>query len=146
MYFSAGVDEVQEPSRKDRDRVFLVVDVCQTTTCESDVLIDIVCEGLVADTRHAVADGAEDGRAGKVQRQEYGVKQCERGAERVADDSNLLRGRMAGEGLLHCGKDVWRRLRVRIQETTVCLDGRRNVREQRGAEARQEEIGIRQIC
>lgn len=65
----AGMREAQEPAGQDGHRVLLVGNPreARATGERGDVSVDVVCKGLVADARHAVADNFERGGGGQVQ-------------------------------------------------------------------------------
>ena len=67
-----------------RNRVLLVVDVHHISTH----LINKVREILVADTGHAITNHVHRHARGEVQGEVDAVKERERSAERVADDSD----------------------------------------------------------
>lgn len=75
MHFARRLYEAQELERQDRERVVLVGDVR-----ELHVRIDVVRECLVADTREAVAHGADGDGRGEVEWEVDSIEEGEDGA------------------------------------------------------------------
>ena len=77
--------EAQEPARRDRGGVLLVVDVRHLA---SEMAIDPVGERLIPDPGHAVADYPHVHARAELDPEVDTIEERERRAERVADDGD----------------------------------------------------------
>jgi len=112
------VVEPEEASRKNWDKILFVVDVGKIM----DMSINVVCKCLVANPRHAIANGLEHGAGGQVKGKINRIDQSQCSTQGVTDygDMSCTKSR---HGSLDRREDRWRSFRLLICEAIMDFYG-----------------------
>jgi hypothetical protein len=83
VHLARWVHEALEAPRHDRDGILAIINVR-----DRQPRVHVVCERVVADARHAIADHAHARACGQVKWQVHRIEQRERSTERMSSHSD----------------------------------------------------------
>lgn len=136
MRFARGMSKSKESTRQYRHEVLLVVDVGDIQVC-----IDVICERLVASSRHSVTYHL-DWDTGKVERQEDSFQQSLSGTEGVSNDRYLIHATLI-QSFLDSREDIASSFSMSIGKSVMDFDIGADTGEKGRIKVVEEEVCIR---